>query len=79
MSGAESQRFANNDWCAGCGVQLITDGQIPGQQAKTDRDAVGMQAVADQVVEIMPFPTLSGARLHRVSAGHTRGPALSER
>ena len=54
MTGAEGQRLANDGRRTGCGVQLMTNGQIPGQQAKTDRDAVGIQAVADEVVEVMP-------------------------
>jgi hypothetical protein len=59
VGGAESGRIAD-DGRAGVGVvDLEADGEIASVQAEAECDAVGMQSVADLVVESAPFRSSS--------------------
>jgi hypothetical protein len=51
----EGERFTNLVWSSPCLLNLKPDGQIPGEQPEADGNPIGMQPVADQMIEIMPI------------------------
>ncbi len=55
VRGAEGARLAERGRPLAGLVDLEAEGQIAGQEAEADRDPIGLQARADQVVEIMPM------------------------
>lgn len=53
VGGAESERFAEHSRLP-CRVrQLQAEREITGEQPKTDGDPIGMQAIADEMIEVM--------------------------
>ena len=74
VGGAERGRLADRRGARVGIADLEADGEVAGEQAEAERDAVGVQAVAHQVVEIHavqqfldglldpPAPTVSGGQ-----------------
>ncbi len=52
VGGAERDRLADGGWAGVSVAELEAEGESAGEQAEADRDAVGVQAVADRVVEV---------------------------
>src|SRR5439155_22590940 len=58
VRGAEGGRLADGRGAAAGLGDLQADGEVARQEPEADRDAVGVQAVADQVVEVVPVDEL---------------------
>jgi hypothetical protein len=52
VGGAEGGRLTDGRGAAVGVADLEADGEVSGEQAEAERDAVEVQAVADQVVEV---------------------------
>jgi hypothetical protein len=55
---------------------LAAEGQGAGEQAKAQRDLVGMQAVADQVIEVVPVEKFLDGLLHAPALAVGQGQPL---
>ena len=77
LGGAESPRLPQHRGAGASLTDLQAEGQVAGQQTKAHRDAVGMQAGTDQVIEIMPIKQLVNHLLYApaltIEGGQTSG------
>src|SRR5579859_652754 len=55
LASAKGQRFPDMRWPPLRLLDLKANGQIPSQESEPDGNAIGMEAVADQMIEVMPI------------------------
>jgi hypothetical protein len=75
MVGTESAGLTQHSGAGSGLADLQSEGQVAGEQAKPDRNAIGMQAGTDQVIEIMPINQFVNHLLHAPALAIKRGQA----
>src|SRR5438105_4794145 len=76
VGGAKGQRLPEDDGERGGLVELESDGEVTGEQAEANRALIGMEAGADQMVEIMAVAELVNCLLDAAPLSVEGGQAL---